>query len=394
MKTIAVLGGGPAGAFAAERCARAGARTIVLDEKLAWEKPCGGGITYKAYRQYPFLIDSKTPKKFVREAVLEAPKAGQAKLELSNPLLIFSRRDLNRMALERAEFAGAELEKTRVQGMERAGQGWRIRTKGGVIDADFCIMAMGARNPLKEVGTAYTSRDTMIALGYYVPVDRDHIDIAFLPGLEGYIWVFPRCGHMSVGICGKGESAQKLRARLEAYMREREIPLEGATFYSHVLPALERNSWRTNRIAGEGWLAVGDAAGLVDPITGEGLFYAMRSGDIAGQIASDESVADKSAAYRRAVAGEFSDDLAFASTLANRVYSGTFLFGGVPRRMVEFTRRSAKFRSVMQDLFAGTQPYLALRERLFSGLSGTLRQIAMGSVLNHLFPNAPQKNQA
>ena len=85
MKTIAVLGGGPAGAFAAERCARAGARTIVVDEKLAWEKPCGGGITYKAYQQYPFLIDNKTPKKFVREAVLEAPKAGQATLELSNP---------------------------------------------------------------------------------------------------------------------------------------------------------------------------------------------------------------------------------------------------------------------------------------------------------------------
>ena len=51
MKTVAVLGGGPAGAFAAERLARAGLKTIVFDEKLAWEKPCGGGLTYKAYQR-------------------------------------------------------------------------------------------------------------------------------------------------------------------------------------------------------------------------------------------------------------------------------------------------------------------------------------------------------
>ena len=47
----------------------------------------------------------------------------------------------------------------------------------------------------------------MYALGYCVPSDQEHIDIQFLPNLEGYIWVFPRAGHLSVGICGKGESA-------------------------------------------------------------------------------------------------------------------------------------------------------------------------------------------
>ncbi len=62
MKTVAVLGGGPAGAFAAERLARAGLKAIIFDEKLAWEKPCGGGLTFKAYNEYPFLIDNAWPK--------------------------------------------------------------------------------------------------------------------------------------------------------------------------------------------------------------------------------------------------------------------------------------------------------------------------------------------
>ena len=146
------------------------------------------------------------------------------------------------------------------------------------------MVATGARNPLRDVGTQLRPEDTMSALGYYVPGERTRIDIQFLPQLEGYIWVFPRCGHLSVGICGKGEPAAALRKRLEAYMNERGIAWKGASFYSHLLPSLETAAWKSNRVAGEGWMAVGDAAGLVDPITGEGLYYAIRSADLAAKV--------------------------------------------------------------------------------------------------------------
>jgi len=100
----------------------------------------------------------------------------------------------------------------------------------------------------------------MAALGYYIPGEQERIDIQFLPGLEGYIWVFPRCGHLSVGICGKGQPAAVLRKRLEQYLNERDITWKGAAFYSHLLPSLDTGSWKKNRVAGEGWMAVGDAA--------------------------------------------------------------------------------------------------------------------------------------
>jgi geranylgeranyl reductase len=99
MKTVAVLGGGPAGASAAERLARAGLNTMVFDEKLAWEKPCGGGITYKAYDQYPYLLNNDTPKKLITETAVNAIGAGEAKMTLTQPMLIYSRMDLNRMLL-------------------------------------------------------------------------------------------------------------------------------------------------------------------------------------------------------------------------------------------------------------------------------------------------------
>jgi len=261
-----------------------------------------------------------------------------------------------------------------------------VRTKSGTMDADFCVLATGARNPLRQVGTEWTASDTMVALGYYVPGGQEHIDIQFLRKLNGYIWVFPRCGHLSVGICGKGEPAQALRARLERYMVEKDISRHGATFYSHMLPALEPSGWRRNRVAGEGWLAVGDAAGLVDPITGEGLYYAMRSGDLASQVLLDPTQTFKAQAYRQLLRRDFAEDLEYGSTLAKHIFTGQFLFQTVPARMVHFIRRSQRFRLVMQDLFAGTQPYLGLRERLFRNLNGSLQEIVGNFFLDRVMP--------
>ncbi len=377
MKQVAILGGGPAGAFAAERLASAGLRTVLLDEKLAWEKPCGGGLTYKAYSQYPFLMESGEPKKIVRETRMSAPGASHVSLDLEHPLIIYSRMDLNRMLLDRAAQAGAHVEKTRVLGAERRDQGWRILTKNGVMDADYCVVATGARNPLRQFGTELTPADTMSALGYYVPGTQAGIDIEFLAGLEGYIWVFPRCGHLSVGICGKGEPASSLRARLHRYMDTKTISRRDATFYSHLLPCLDTPAWDRNRVAGDGWVAVGDAAGLVDPITGEGLYYALRSADLAAKTILEGLNGATEAAYRRLLRRDFASDLEFGSRLARRIFRGSFLFGAVPSRMVQFTRRSPRFKSVIQDLFAGTQDYSGLRQRLMKNLNGSAFEIAM-----------------
>ena len=388
MKSVAILGGGPAGAFAAEQLASAGLRVTVFDEKLAWEKPCGGGLTCKAYSQYPFLIDNSAPKRLVHETVLSGPRGGEASLKLTDPLVIYSRLDLNRMLLERAERAGAQSEKARVQKMTRQGAGWQLHTSGGTASADFCIVAMGARNPLREVGTELKPRDTMTALGYYVPGDQERIDIQFLPSLEGYIWIFPRCGHLSVGICGKGEPAAALRLRLEQFMAERGISHKDGRFYSHLLPSLDSGSWQANRVAGDGWMAVGDSAGLVDPLTGEGLYYAIRSADLAARalLAEVGDLAAKLAHYRALLRNDFAADLEFGSRLAKRFFVGRFFCGAVTERMVQFASRSPRFSLIMQDLFAGRQPYTGLKRRLLRNLNGGLYDLGMSLGLARVVP--------
>lgn len=387
IRSVAVLGGGPAGCFAATQLASAGLAVQLFDEKLAWEKPCGGGLTFKAYRQYPFLLHNATPKRLVTETTLGADGAGEARLKLHDPLLIYSRLDLNGMLLDRAEQAGVQIEKARVLEMSRAGSRWRLRTSAGVAEADYSILATGARNSLRSFGTQLHPQDTMAALGYYVAGDQENIDVQFLEGLEGYIWVFPRCGHLSVGICGKGVPAVELRGRLDLYMRERGISSAGARFYSHLLPCLDKGSWRHNRVAGDGWMAVGDAAGLVDPITGEGIYYAMRSGDLAAQaLLAEMREAEPAAAYRRLLRRDFAIDLEFGSRLAKRVFLGRFLCAPLPRRMVEFTRHSPRFAAVMEDLFAGRQPYTGLKRRLLSNLNGSLYEMGMSLGFSRVVP--------
>jgi flavin-dependent dehydrogenase len=267
--------------------------------------------------------------------------------------------------------------------LERRGERWSIETRAGSIEADFVIVATGARNTLRNVGTEWSSADTMYALGYWVPGVRTRIDIRFFPNFEGYIWVFPRCAHLSVGICGKGEPAAAMRRRLERHLDEQGIEYKGATFYGHTIPALERPSFRRNRVSGPGWMAVGDAAGLVDPVTGEGLYYAIRSGDLAAEALLGQGAAESELhhIYRRLIHGELVEELALGAGLAQRFFLQRFLFSTVPARMIELMRHSPRMTEIVQDLFAGTQGYTDLKKRLLENLNGTLVEIFMGWML-------------
>ena len=88
-------------------------------------------------------------------------------------------------------------------------------------------------------------------------------------------------------------------------------------------------------------------------------------------------IAEKQQAYRRALRKDFSADLEFSSRLARQVFLGRFMLGSVPARMIQFTRRSPRFATLMQDLFAGKQPYVGLKRRLMRNLNGSLYEIAM-----------------
>lgn len=374
MKRIAVIGGGPAGAMAAAGLARGGFKVLLVDEKLAWEKPCGGGVTQKAYQQYPFLKATSDPHTAttlhaaIQDCELQADGGKPCAVHLRHPVLVYSRRDLNQQLLDRAELAGAQIEKVRVTAAELAASGWRLRTKGAAIEADSLVIATGARNPLRQFGTEWDSANSMLAIGYYLPIRTQKITIRYFTWLQGYLWLFPRGDHVSAGICGKGATQAQMRAQLERYLDEQNIPWKGSPFYAHLIPALETTHWQQNRVSGDGWLATGDAAGLVDPLTGEGIYYAMRSGELAAQALLAEG--DVTTRYQESLRDDFVGELELAAKLARVFYLGETGLGTVPQRMIQFARHNSKIRQLLQELVSGTQNYSGLRNRVSDSLQG------------------------
>src|SRR5580693_6262230 len=289
MKQIAIVGGGPAGALCGERLATAGFRVTIFDERLAWEKPCGGGLTHKAIEAYPFLLDSPQPKKIVHTAELISSRGHRARFEMSHPIVIYARKVLNGLLLDRAVAAGCTVTASRVTNVNTDGAQVKLTVAGKDHVSDFAVLAAGARNQLLPETTALGASDLEMTLGYFVPTEEDVLKVKFLKQFEGYLWSFPRADHLSVGICAKmGQtSSQQLRQHLDAFVVEEKIPTAGAQLYSHVLPCPQAKTISGRKIVGRNWAMAGDAAATVDPITGEGLYYALRSGDLLAQSIAD-----------------------------------------------------------------------------------------------------------
>jgi len=362
-KRIAIIGGGPAGAFAAAELARGGLDVLVFDEKLAWEKPCGGGITPKAITRWPFLRDALADRNWITHCEITAPSGRKVAFPLDSQIAIFSRLALNGLMLERARNAGAQMSQERVVNIDGAPGNWILSSSSSRYRADFVVLATGARNPFRgQFSRPLGPENFVVAVGYYVPGTHRTVQIKFLPALHGYIWVFPRADHFSVGICGRmqGKNSADLRRILEEQMPELGLARDGARFYAHIIPALTRESLRAIQLAGDGWAIVGDAAGLVDAITGEGLFYALRSAEIFAQT----MIAGAPERYAGLVRNNILPELELAAAIAERFYSGNWMGGAVIERMVSLTERSASFRELMRDLFAGTQEYSNLKQRV------------------------------
>jgi flavin-dependent dehydrogenase len=363
MTRIAIIGGGPAGALAAEYLARAGREVLLFDEKLAWEKPCGGGLTDKALAHWPFLAEAQVERKWIRNCELIAPSGRKAAFQLDRPIAIFSRLALNGLLLDRARDAGAQILRQRITKIGGSAGDWRLQSSDGNHRADFVVLAAGGRNPFRgQFSQTLGPENFVVAVGFYIPGTSDVAQVRFLKGLHGYLWIFPRSDHFSAGICGRmeGKSTAELRHLLEDSLPEFGLGLEGARFYAHILPCFTAKTLQSTAFSGAGWAMIGDAAGFVDGITGEGLYYALRS----AELLSGALLAGAPETYPALVKQDFLPELERASRIAERFYSGDWLGGSVLERMVQLTGRSARFRELMRDLFAGTQEYSDLRKRV------------------------------
>ena len=114
----------------------------------------------------------------------------------------------------------------------------------------------------------------------------------------------------------------------------------------------------------------------MDPVTGEGLYYALRSAELSTE-ALLSTQADKEQTYRALLQRDFVSDLEYGAMISERMFLGRFLGGAVPDRMVQIARRSNSFAAIVKELVYGSQSYIGLRERLISTMKVAVLEMAL-----------------
>jgi flavin-dependent dehydrogenase len=276
-------------------------------------------------------------------------------------LTIVDRRGLDGALLEAARTAGAEHHPERVVEVALDGGHATVRTGRARYQGAWVIGADGANSLVRRRLQRPFRRDQLsIASGVFAWGASDtSIVIRFVPRPAGYIWSFPRRDHLAVGICAQADEtrAAPLKDVLDRWLTTWPLA-RGARLqpYAWPIPSLGADDLATESPAGERHLLVGDAAGLVDPITREGIYFALLSGQLAAEALAGPAA---SAAYAARLRQNVYPEIARAARLKRGFFQGPFT-----RLMVDALRQSAPVRRVMVDLIAGVQPYRTLKSRL------------------------------
>ena len=360
MMRFGIIGSRLAGAYLGLLLRQAGHEVLLFDNSAGREKPCGGGVTPKALRTIPWLADRRLPHTVVDTLRLLTRRGEGADMRLVNPIHVFSRSTLDAALREDAIAAGARFFPLRASRFTAENRKWTIFAEGSAFEVDFIAGADGATSSVRAaVASRYAVSDLSLALGYYLPGihHQNSVIAAFQePGFQGYLWSFPRVDHSSVGIMRwlPHAEATDLRERVARFIDSHVPgPLSAKTFYAATIPSLSVASLRAQRVCGPGWALLGDAAGFADAITGEGIFYALRSAELLAQAIKAGRPADYEQAWRR----DFGRDLLRAASLRERFYGSGRRGGSAVERAVRLTGRSRTVAQLADALISGDVSY-------------------------------------
>lgn len=367
-----MIGGGPAGAAAARALAERGIQTRLYHaDPPHGEKPCGGGVTVKANPGAAGWTALGVASNSIERIRVHSPRGRVVEVDGNGAALftVVSRGELDAALRRRAEEAGARIERKRVVSVRVAGDGVDVRTSDAAERFDAVIGADGAFSRVRASLGLTLPQDLCPAVDEIVEgIDpAAAASIAFFADLTGYLWVFPGPKFASAGLVARpGElGASALRARVRAFLGRHHPGARVRRSTGWVIPAPRMGPLDRLGLSGPRFALAGDAAGLVDPLTGEGISYALASGELAGRLAAAGALET----YGRALDDGMGGELRAARRYVDRYFRPRFL-----EALLWMARHHGAARGVLADVLAGRQRYegLAARARGSLWVLGTL----------------------
>jgi flavin-dependent dehydrogenase len=364
---IGVIGARVGGSYASVLLSRMGHEVLLFDDNAGREKPCGGGITFKALGRMAWFHDHPLPRTEVKTIRFTAPDGYTSSLPLRRPIHVFSRLHLDSFLQQWAVESGARFFPVRARRFVPENGGWAIQTSDGAFEVDFLIGADGANSSVRAalIGN-FTSDDVGLAIGFILPGlhDPSTLRIEFQEGgFPGYLWAFPCVDHSLVGIARwlPGARAPDLRRRVEEFIAIHYPGVDsGKRFYAARILCLSRKSLISQRVCGKQWALLGDAAGFTDSVTGEGIYYALRSAELLAASFRRENPLTYEMEWR----SDFGANLESAAVWRDRFYGSMVLSQTFIRRTLQSVRHSRTVQGLLDDLLSGDISYKTLFRRL------------------------------
>lgn len=359
---VLIVGAGPAGAIAAHALASQGLTVALLEkEALPRYKTCGGGIVYRCLSRLPISVDDCVEARCY-QAQMGIPGSHLAfRVERSNPIISMTMRSAFDFRLvEAARGAGARiLDQTRCRKVRRKPDSIEVQTDRSIFRGRFLLAADGVHSPIARNLQWPDQAHAIPALEWELSVPARVLDrfqglaqFDFNVAKEGYAWVFPKKRHLSVGILSIRRGSQNLRRALLNYLAWREIPVQSPLHQSgHLIPIRPRPTLTQPRV-----LLLGDAAGLAEPVTCEGISFALQSGRLAAQALLEGELRSPESewAYRRMLERRIGRELKWGRAAATLTYQ----YPGL--RDLLFRRQGQRLCEVMTDIFMGRSSYRSL----------------------------------
>ncbi len=359
-----VVGAGPAGATAAHVLALGGASVLVLERaQVPRAKVCGGGVLRRALDHAPSADAVVPADRVVRAVELHVAGVGRSHVvERAEPLVFLTMRDrFDAGLLAGATRAGAEVwTGCAFLGLDDRGAGLVVRSERGAVGARYVVGADGALGSVARCAGWSAPARGAAALEWEVPADPATIEhfgssVRFDLGLpvHGYAWVFPKREHLSIGVLTMRRERAQLPRVLASYLKELGLPLpQDVRPRGFPIPCFGRRGG----VARGAVLLVGDAAGLADPITAEGISPAVRSGRLAATaiLETDGARGAAATAYARALDREIRFEMRAARRLA------PLLYGAQRLRTIVFGRCGRELCEALTDVIVGRRSYRSL----------------------------------
>lgn len=361
MYDVIVVGAGPGGSTAAYHLARAGLKTLLLEkEKMPRYKPCGGGVTAKVKGALDCDISPTIEQTITGASVAYGTE--RMRLSFKEPVAWCVMRDkFDFFLAQRAADAGAEVREAHpVKDVEFDAGGANVHTRGETLHAQMVVGADGVNGIVRRAAGFPAHRRLGVALEAEMEAPDTvleewqrvlHFDFGAIAW--GYAWIFPKADHLSAGIGAliRRNCRPDLRAELARYVgmepslhaakerltRGHRVPLGG-----------QFDTYHGRRV-----LLVGDAAGVVDPFTAEGIYYAIRSGQIAAEEivrAFQRGAGLDVSPYTGRINAEINSDFRYAWVL-------TQIFFRTPHLSYRIFRRSKFTQDAASKVVTGLQTY-------------------------------------